>query len=208
MTLATPGVDPPAALGHAAGQSLATPSASSRWMMVALQLLLAVLIVRMFEIEEPPAVVHHVGHRHRWISHIFPIALPVAIVVLRFPDWPDFGTDSRLRKTALAFAVGSSLVGLCYLPLAYWWRIGLLLAAGVLLAILRSGSSSLFWPVVGSMFMFRLILFVSDTRSQPKMPPLQESLPLFLPDSQRLLCAISCRRFLHIPANAPGKTIH
>lgn len=38
-------------IGHAAGQSLATPSASSRWMMVALQLLLAVLIVRMFEIE-------------------------------------------------------------------------------------------------------------------------------------------------------------
>ncbi|MCC7334934.1 MAG: SGNH/GDSL hydrolase family protein [Pirellulaceae bacterium] len=179
MTLATPGVDPPAALGHAAGQSLATPSASSRWMMVALQLLLAVLIVRMFEIEE-----------RRQLFTMLAIAIAGFPIYFQLPyQWRSWffvfltGLTSGLilgwAQTALAFAVGSSLVGLCYLPLAYWWRIGLLLAAGVLLAILRSGSSSLFWPVVGSMFMFRLILFVSDTRSQPKMPPLQESLPYF-----------------------------
>lgn len=179
MTLATPGVDPPAALGHAAGQSLATPSASSRWMMIALQLLLAVLIVRMFEIEE-----------RRQLFTMLAIAVAGFPIYFQLPTkWRSWffvfltGLTSGLilgwGQTAAAFGVGSLLVGLCYLPVNYWWRIGLLLAAGVLLAILRSGSSSLFWPVVGSMFMFRLILFVSDTRGQPRMPPLRESLPYF-----------------------------
>ncbi len=183
MTLATPGADSPAAQQHSAGHTIEQPSASSvgnsRWTMVALQLLLAVLIVRMFEIEE-----------RRQLFTMLAIAVAGFPIYFQLPSkWRAWffvfltGLTAGLilgwAQTAIAFAIGSLLVGLCYLPLTYLWRIGLLVTAGVMLAVFRSGSTSLVWPLVGSMFMFRLILFVSDTRRQPKMPPLHETLPYF-----------------------------
>src|SRR5690606_37751688 len=67
--------------------------------------------------------------------------------------------------SALAvLGIGSLLIGICYLPIGWWLRVGLVVAVAAGLVLLRRDSSDLFWPVVGSMFMFRLIVFLYDTR--------------------------------------------
>jgi hypothetical protein len=77
--------------------------------------------------------------------------------------------------TLWVIAVGSLLIWICHWPLSWRWRIVLLLAAGVVLALMRAGQlgapwSGAFWPVLGSMFMFRLISYVHDRRHQKTAP--------------------------------------
>ena len=68
-------------------------------------------------------------------------------------------------------AIGMGLIGLAHLPIAYGARVGLLLAVGAFLAFLRSGGapvpwSASIWPILGSMFMFRLIIYVYQIRHE------------------------------------------
>lgn len=66
-----------------------------------------------------------------------------------------------------AWLVGSGLVliGLCHLPISVKARVVALVAAGAALASARAGLapapwSAAVWPILGSMFMFRLVLYV------------------------------------------------
>ncbi|MFN0179887.1 MAG: SGNH/GDSL hydrolase family protein [Gemmatimonadales bacterium] len=66
-------------------------------------------------------------------------------------------------------AVGLVLIGTCHLPVKFGTRVALLLAVGVLLAVLRANLlpwqlPAVIWPVLASMFMFRLIVYVYDLR--------------------------------------------
>jgi D-alanyl-lipoteichoic acid acyltransferase DltB (MBOAT superfamily) len=61
-------------------------------------------------------------------------------------------------------AIGLALIGLCHLPVSFGVRTALLLGACVLLVVLRASWlpalwSDAIWPILGSMFMFRLILY-------------------------------------------------
>lgn len=174
MALPSPGVTAPAM-----DTSLERAASGPRWAFVILQLLLAILIVRQFEIEQ-----------RRQLFTMLVIAIAGFPVYFRLPpSWRGWffvgltaltsGLILGWSQTAMALGIGMLLICLCYLPLRVHLRIGLLLVAGVLLAYFRNGSASLFWPVVGSMFMFRLILFVGDTRHQRRMPPVHEALPYF-----------------------------
>jgi D-alanyl-lipoteichoic acid acyltransferase DltB (MBOAT superfamily) len=65
--------------------------------------------------------------------------------------------------------IGLLLIGLCHLPIAFAARVALLAASGVLLALLRVDRlhapwSAAIWPILGSMFMFRLILYMYDLK--------------------------------------------
>jgi hypothetical protein len=66
-------------------------------------------------------------------------------------------------------AIGLGLIGLCHLPIRFGVRIGLVAAAGAGLAFLR-GHSEWFpdvadmWVILGSMFMFRLIVYLYDLK--------------------------------------------
>ncbi len=68
--------------------------------------------------------------------------------------------------------IGASLIAVCHLPWRWRWRVTLLVVLGALLAALRAGWadvpwSNAVWPVLGSMFMFRLILYVFELRQTP-----------------------------------------
>src|SRR5262245_9305233 len=67
--------------------------------------------------------------------------------------------------------IGLALIGICHLPVAFRIRVALLLAAGALLAAARAGLvpvpwSSAIWPILGSLFMFRLIVYLHDLRHE------------------------------------------
>ena len=64
---------------------------------------------------------------------------------------------------------GLLLIGLCHIPVRFGLRVLLLLLTGGLLACSRAGAlpsawSAAVWPILGSMFMFRLVLYMRAVR--------------------------------------------
>lgn len=67
--------------------------------------------------------------------------------------------------------LGLVLIGIAHLPLAFTARIVLMLVAGALLALLRVDWfplpwSRAIWPILGSMFMFRMIVYLYELKHQ------------------------------------------
>ncbi|HEY0984734.1 SGNH/GDSL hydrolase family protein [Schlesneria sp.] len=75
--------------------------------------------------------------------------------------------------------IGGLLIGICYLPVTHPWRVGLLIVAATLLVALRVVYPFPFWPVLGSMFMFRLITFVYESHRQQTTPSVAWALSYF-----------------------------
>ncbi|MBJ22476.1 MAG: hypothetical protein CL933_23955 [Deltaproteobacteria bacterium] len=74
-------------------------------------------------------------------------------------------------------AVGSGLIGLAHIPVPYFVRISLIIAAGAALAYMRTMPDAIpalapVWPILGSMFMFRMIIYLYDLkhRAAPVSP--------------------------------------
>jgi hypothetical protein len=67
--------------------------------------------------------------------------------------------------------LGGGLVGICHLPLPFSLRLVLLLVAGAVLTGLRVGVlpspwPAALWPLIGSFFLFRLIVYFYDLKHQ------------------------------------------
>jgi D-alanyl-lipoteichoic acid acyltransferase DltB (MBOAT superfamily) len=80
--------------------------------------------------------------------------------------------------------IGLALIGICHLPISYGARVAALLAAGAALAALRAGWIrapwlDVIWPVLASMFMFRLIIYVYDLKHGKATPTLASTLSYF-----------------------------
>ena len=80
--------------------------------------------------------------------------------------------------------LGLALIGMCHLPISFAARVSLLLAVGALLALLRTEWlhapwSAAIWPILGSMFMFRLIVYLYDLRHEKAPPTLVRTLTYF-----------------------------
>ena len=73
-----------------------------------------------------------------------------------------------------SLGVGAGLISLCHLPITLAIRVLLVVAAGLILAMWRVEEPAPFWPVLGSMFMFRLIVYLYDLRHERSRPPLAE----------------------------------
>ena len=94
-------------------------------------------------------------------------------------------------------ALGLGLIGICHLPINLWARVALLFGAGAALAMLRVGAglfAQFTWgpivmPVLGSMFMFRLIIYLYDLQHEKKPASIWERLSYFflLPNACFLL---------------------
>ncbi len=70
---------------------------------------------------------------------------------------------------AWVVGIGVVLFGICHLPFAFSVRVGTLVVVAALLVAVRSGAVDVpvpgaIWPVLGSMFMFRLILYLYSLR--------------------------------------------
>ena len=67
--------------------------------------------------------------------------------------------------------LGGLLIALCHVPLAFWARVAIVFAVACALALSRvkalpslgdSGIPATVWPILGSMFMFRLLVYLYD----------------------------------------------
>ena len=70
----------------------------------------------------------------------------------------------------IALGIGLVLIGICHLPISLLWRAGLLVSAGAGLAGVRAGwipndRVEAVLPIVGSIFMFRLIIYLYDMQN-------------------------------------------
>jgi D-alanyl-lipoteichoic acid acyltransferase DltB (MBOAT superfamily) len=74
-----------------------------------------------------------------------------------------------LADGAWLLAAGLALIALCHVPVPFGARVALVLAAGVGLALMRAGVAAApwgmgVWPILGSMFMFRLVVYLYDLK--------------------------------------------
>ena len=81
-------------------------------------------------------------------------------------------------------AIGLVLIGICHLPIAFRWRVAILVAVGrraraAAGRLLPAPWSTAIWPILGSMFMFRLIVYFYDLRHENAPPTLVRTLSYF-----------------------------
>jgi hypothetical protein len=111
---------------------------------------------------------------HAWLPHRFRLAffvlLSLASAVLLL-GW---------TAAACVLGIGGLLLGLCLLPMPAAFRALLVAVAGLVLALWRVDSNAGFWPVLAALFMFRVIVYLYDTRRE-RRPPLLLSLAYFFP---------------------------
>jgi hypothetical protein len=151
---------------------------------VAFQLGLLVVLTVWFQLENPAFArlvlpftafgffVHHlVPQRHR-VWYFAALSLMGFVLVL---GWV---TAGWLVFLTLVF------VALCHLPLPWLGRVGVLLVAGIALGVLRVSPqyvpfSSAVWPILGSILMFRLMVYAYDVRNSKDKVPVKWSLAYF-----------------------------
>ena len=158
----------------------------SRLLLIAVQLLLVVVVVHLFRVEESRGFLEiapliFVGFL---IHAVLPLRyrMPFFLVVSFAAFWLVLQTGALWLV-----GIGAVLIGLCHLPIAYWARVGLVLVvAGVLVGIrgewLPSPDATLptlVLPVLGAMFMFRLILYLYDIRHERQPATIWERLSYF-----------------------------
>jgi D-alanyl-lipoteichoic acid acyltransferase DltB (MBOAT superfamily) len=150
---------------------------------VAVQLALVLLLLRQFQIEGKAFVELAAYAFAGFAVHAF---LPLA---WRLPFFALLSLGSIVlvlgpANAAWIIAIGAVLVGLCHLPLSVRLRGSLLLAVGALLIAQRATLLPIpwpeaIWPILGSMFMFRLIVYFYDLRHDKTPVTLAQSASYF-----------------------------
>jgi D-alanyl-lipoteichoic acid acyltransferase DltB (MBOAT superfamily) len=139
---------------------------------------------RVLFIAAPAVVINHFLPRRFRLRFFLGLSLVCLVILLgRTPDnvlEPWLG----LKRTVIALAIGSLLIGICHLHLGFWIRAGLLLAAGGVIAVFRAGLmadpvSIVVWPVLAIFFMFRLIIYLYDVSTSKMAFSLTQSLTYF-----------------------------
>lgn len=135
---------------------------------VLLQLCGLLLLMYVYEVENPKffavtllavgGFVVHAIIRDAYRPVVF-VALSVASVLIVL------GLDAG----SVVLAIGTLLIVVCHLPLRYHWRLALVALLGIGLAMERAGAGVLgvpdtVWPVLASMFMFRMMLYLHALR--------------------------------------------
>ena len=148
-----------------------------------LQLGLAVLVIRQFKIEGPAFTKLSVLVFAGFVIHAL---LPLAWRVSFFLALSVVGTVlfMGVGNGLWTVGIGVGLVVLATLPVRFSVRLGLVLLAGVLLglfrdAVLPSRVPPAVWPVLGSMFMFRLTIYLYDIRHGVEPGPLSRTMAYF-----------------------------
>lgn len=148
-----------------------------------LQLILAIAVVYLYDIESPalPSImtlaavgfaVSLVAPRSYRLGLFVALSLAGILVVL------------GVRDGAFLIAFGLTLIGICRLRTPMIYRILILLAAAALLAAMRmrlinAGWSPGIWPVLGSMFMFRVVLYLRAIASKQVEHGFQHAIAYF-----------------------------
>ena len=155
----------------------------SEFTVIALQLLAVLVVLRQFQIEGKAfvelAALSFVGFAVnaflplQWRMAFFAWLSLVAIAFVLGPV-----------NAAWIIGIGAVLLGICHLPIALRWRGVLLLLAGGVLMAQRSRWlpipwSEAIWPILGSIFMFRLIVYFYDLKNDKTPVTLAQSVSYF-----------------------------
>ncbi len=143
------------------------------WLHVA-QLLMALAVVYLFELENAAFLrVFELTTVGVIVNLVLPARarLPFFVLLSLTGVFVVFNPTDGAWLTAM----GLLLVGLCHLPIPFRARVALMLGVVIGLAIMRSGQvaspwSSAVWPILGSMFMFRLVLYMMAVRTNQLGP--------------------------------------
>ena len=89
-----------------------------------------------------------------------------------------------IRPTLWLVGIGLGLIALCHLPVSMRVRVAIVVLAGTLLLLLRANVigapwPSAIWPVLASMFMFRLAVYLYDIGHEPSLAALWPTLSYF-----------------------------
>ena len=112
----------------------------------------------------------------------------------------------RRRRRRSSLALAAVLIGVCYLPIAWSARAAVVAALGrgpgAACAPSRSptGIPDDVWPVLATMFMFRMILYLYELKHAKQPEPLVDTLELLLPAAELLLPPLPGGRLPDPPA--------
>ena len=161
-----------------------------KYFLLVIELLLLVILIHVLHIEEILGFLR--------ITPIIFVGFAVHAVIPRRFRLPFFlflsvlaiGVSLGIGHASLLIAIGLGLVGICHLPFALFVRTALLVIASLILAAFRAKWIEASWadrvlPILGAMFMFRLIIYLYDLRHEKQSAPLSQRLAYFfmLPNS-------------------------
>ncbi len=146
----------------------------ARFLAVVAQLGLLFAALYLFRIEEQFGLVKILPLI--FVGFVVHAALPLR---LRLPfflvlTWATIGAMFGLTYGLVLIGLGLGLIGLCHLPIAFRARVALVLLAAAFLVALRAQwipaplpeLPTLVLPILGAMFMFRLIIYLYDLRHE------------------------------------------
>ncbi len=170
-----------------------------RFFIIAAELALFVAVIYQLNLESPAflqlsiltffgwSVHYFLPHRYRLL--FFVVLSFLAIELIFSKAWDKWWQGDRwwygdIGEGAWLVAIGLGLIGLCHLPVRFAWRVAALIAVGAVLAAARAGWISVpwseaIWPVLASMFMFRIIVYLYEVRHEKKPVTLLERLAYF-----------------------------
>jgi len=141
----------------------------SVWVPALLQLTLATLVVYLYSIENDAFLKVFITAT---VGFVLNAVLPMTY---RLPFFTLLSMGAAFLVFSPVDAVwlllsGSTLIGFANLPISMKARAFLLIAVAAILAVARAGAvptpwSSAVWPILGSMFMFRLVLYLMATKA-------------------------------------------
>jgi D-alanyl-lipoteichoic acid acyltransferase DltB (MBOAT superfamily) len=151
--------------------------------LLALQLGLCVVVIYQFQIESRAFLHLSILTFFGFAVHYFlPLSLRLPFFLLL--SLAGIGLVFGVANGAWLVALGLVLFGICHLPVSLRARVAVLLAAGALLAALRVDWlpvpwSAAVWPLLGSMFMFRIAVYLYDIRFEKEPAPWSQRLAYF-----------------------------
>jgi D-alanyl-lipoteichoic acid acyltransferase DltB (MBOAT superfamily) len=153
------------------------------FVVVLVQLGLVALVLRQFQIESGAflrlALLAFAGFAiHAWLP------MQMRLPFFLFLSVAGIGLVLGVVNAAWLITLGLCLIGICHLPVSFKARAMLLLAAGAVLIAMRAEWlpflwSDAIWPILGSMFMFRLIVYFYDLRHDNTPPTAARTLSYF-----------------------------
>lgn len=156
----------------------------SKFLSVVFQLGLLVLVIRLFRLENQALyqnlmlvtfygfLIHYFLPSDYRLPFFLFISVGAIVGILGFAN------------SVWLIVIGLGLIGICHLPISYNARVAILLVVGAVLAALRTGWIQaswldVIWPILASMFMFRLIIYIYDLKHGKAKPTLVSTLSYF-----------------------------
>jgi len=136
--------------------------------LIAAQLVLVLLVFRQYQIENSGFLqIAQLAFAGFLVHALLPLRYRLPFFALLSLT----GTALLLGAANFAwlFGIGVVLVGICHIPAPFAIRGAMLVVLGAILAAQRAGTlpspwSEAIWPILGSMFMFRLIVYFHDLK--------------------------------------------